>query len=101
MKIRKGDTVKILSGKDRGKSGKVVNVDLRKNKLTVEGLNVFKKHVRPRREGEKGEVVQVTRPMAIAKVMLICPSCGKATRIGFRIDDNKKIRICKKCNATI
>lgn len=99
--IKKGDTVKVINGKDRGKSGKVIKVDAKKKKLTVEGLNVFKKHVRPRQQGEKGEVVQVTRPMAIAKVMLMCPACGKAARVGFRASDGVKSRICRKCKAVI
>ncbi|MGC9046895.1 MAG: 50S ribosomal protein L24 [Minisyncoccia bacterium] len=101
MKIKKGDLVKILKGKDRGKTGKVIKVFTRDNKVTVEGLNLFKKHVRPRRQGEKGEIVQVARPLAIANVMLICPSCGKATRVGYRFENNNKVRYCKKCESKI
>ncbi|KKU90852.1 MAG: Ribosomal protein L24 [Candidatus Jorgensenbacteria bacterium GW2011_GWA1_48_11] len=101
MKIKKGDNVKILTGKDRGKSGKVVNVDFKSNKATVEGLNIFKKHVRPKRQGEKGEVVQVFRPLAVSNLMIVCPACGKATRIGYAVDKEKKTRICKKCHAPI
>lgn len=101
MKIKKGDNVKILSGKDRGKTGKVLNVDLKKNKVTVDGLNVFKKHVRPRKQDEKGEIVQVVRPMPISKVMIVCPACGKATRVGYHVENDAKVRICRRCKATI
>lgn len=101
MHIKKGETIKILSGKDRGKTGKIINVDQKAGKISVEGLNLFKKHVRPKRQGEKGETVQLSRPMNISNVMLICPSCHKATRVGFRINDKVKNRYCKKCQANI
>ncbi len=100
-KIKKGDTVKIVKGKDAGKTGKVIHVDLKTLKITVEGLNVYKKHARPRRQGEKGQIVEVARPMALANVGLICPACGKATRIGFRLDGKNKVRYCKKCEVSI
>ncbi len=101
MRIKKGDHIKILSGKDRGKTGKVIRVDGKSGLLTVEGINVFKKHVRPRRQGEKGEIVSVTRPVRAEKAALLCPSCHQATRFGIRIEGDKKSRICKKCGATI
>ncbi|MGC9610992.1 MAG: 50S ribosomal protein L24 [Minisyncoccia bacterium] len=101
MKIRKGDNVKVTSGKDRGKSGKVININMKTGRLSVEGLNLFKKHVRPKRQGEKGEVVQMPRSMSISNVMLVCPSCHKATRSGSRINGDKKTRYCKKCQAAI
>ena len=99
MKIKKGDTVKILTGKDRGKDGKVISVHPKDEKVTVEGLNVYKKHVRPRKQGEKGEVVQVTRPIRISNIGLICSHCNKVTRVGYRFDDDQKLRYCKKCNS--
>jgi len=101
MKIKKGDNVKILKGKDRGKTGKVIKVDKKANRLTVEGVNLFKKHVRPKRQGEKGEIVSVARPLSASNVMLICPSCNRATRIGFRSENEKKTRYCKKCQSAI
>ncbi|MEK7512772.1 MAG: 50S ribosomal protein L24 [Patescibacteria group bacterium] len=100
MRIKKGDTVKIIAGKDRGKTGKVQHIDRDGDRISVEGLNLFKKHVRPRRQGEKGEVVQVVRPMRISNVMLVCPSCVKPTRVGARFENDRKVRVCKKCNAT-
>lgn len=99
MRIKKGDTVKILKGKDRGKTGKVIKVDERNERLTVEGINLYKKHVRPKRQGEKGEIIEVSRPFAASKAMIICPSCGKSTRVGYRRSEGEKSRYCKKCNA--
>ena len=97
MKIKKGDTVKILTGKDKGKSGKVIRVVLKDSKVAVEGLNIYKKHVRPKRQGEKGEIVQVVRPLSVSNVMLVCSRCNKATRIGYGHDNGKKVRYCRKC----
>ena len=99
MKLKKGDQVKILSGKDRGKTGSVIKVSTLANQLTVEGLNLFKKRSRPKRRGEKGEVVLVARPMAASKVMLVCKSCKHPARVGFRLEGDRKTRYCKKCGA--
>jgi large subunit ribosomal protein L24 len=101
LKIKKGDTVRILTGKDRGKSGKVSHADPRGGRVTLENLNLFKKHVKPRKQGEKGEMVQVPRPVRISNVALVCPSCGKATRIGVRREKNVRVRFCRKCGASI
>ena len=101
MNIKKGDTVKILIGKDQGKVGKVIKVDLKSRKLIVEGANLYKKHMRPKRQGEKGEVVQLSRPMDVSNLMLVCPSCKQPTRIGFRFEENNKFRYCKKCKGLI
>lgn len=101
MKIRKNDQAKILIGKDRGKTGKVLNVFPEVNKVTVENLNLIKKHVRPRKEGEKGQRVEVPRKIDISNVMLICPRCGKTTKVGFKKTAEKKVRFCKKCQSEI
>jgi len=101
MKIHKGDTVKIITGKDRGKTGKVIKADLKSRKLIVEGVNLYKKHMRPKRQGEKGEVVQISRPMEVSNLMAVCPSCKQPTRIGFRFEENNKFRYCKKCQNRI
>jgi large subunit ribosomal protein L24 len=101
MKIHKGDTVKIISGKDRGKNGKVLKINRKKNLLIVEGLNLIKKHRRPKRQGEKGEIVTLSRPISISKVLIVCPSCNKPSRIGYRFVDIKKSRYCKKCKTNI
>jgi len=101
MKIKRGDIVKVIKGKDRGKTGKVLKVFPKKNKVLVEGVNIFKKHIKPRRQGEKGEIVEVTRPMSIANVMLVCSQCNKAIRVGFRFKDKEKVRYCRKCGQNI
>ncbi|HUT96181.1 MAG TPA: 50S ribosomal protein L24 [Candidatus Paceibacterota bacterium] len=97
MEIKLGDTVLIITGKDKGKSGKVTEVYLKDNRIIIEGLNIVKKHKKPKKEGEKGQRVQVPRPIDISNVKIICPKCKKATRIGHRILEKNKARICKKC----
>lgn len=101
MKIKKGDTVLIIKGKDRNKSGKVMKVFPKKNKIIVEGLNLIKKHVKPRRQGEKGKIIEISSPIYISKVKLICPNCNRPTRLGYKIEGENKFRICKKCQAKI
>lgn len=101
MKIKKNDIVKLLSGKDKNKTGKVINAFPKKSKISVEGLNIFKKHQRPRREGEKGEIVRVVRPIDASNAQLVCPNCKQATRIGFVFENAKKFRYCKKCQSRI
>jgi large subunit ribosomal protein L24 len=101
MKIKKGDTVLVISGKDRGRKGKVLKAFPSERKVLVEGINLRKKHQRPRREGEKGQIVQIPAPIDISNLKLICPKCGKATRVGYKIVEEKKYRICKKCGQEI
>lgn len=101
MKIKKGDQVKILAGKDRGKQGKVLRVIPKKDRVVVENINIHKKHVRPRREGEKGQIIEMSAPIHISNVALICSKCGKPTRVGFRFEEEKKVRYCKKCKKVI
>lgn len=101
MNIKKGDQVKIVTGKDRGKKGKVMQVFPDKALVVVEGLNLRVKHTRPKKEGQKGEKVQFSAPMNISNIMLICPKCNKPTRIGYRVIETKKNRICAKCKEVI
>jgi large subunit ribosomal protein L24 len=101
MKIKTGDTVLIISGKDRGKTGKVIEVFPKDQRIMAEGINVVKKHVKPKRSGEKGQKVEVPRPFNVSNVKLICPKCKTATRIGARIIEKKKYRTCKKCGQQI
>lgn len=101
MKIKKGDNVQIMVGKDSGKQGKVLRVDVGNRKITMEGLNLFKKHQRPKKQGEKGEVVSIARPVRVSNVRLVCGSCGKPTRTGYKVENEVKSRYCKKCQATI
>lgn len=99
MYFKKGDTVKIIAGKDRGKTGKIMHVDASAGKISVDGINVYKKHAKPKRQGEKGEIVMVTRPFNVSNAMFLCSSCGAATRIGIKKEGSKKVRFCKKCGA--
>ena len=101
MKIRKGDKVKIISGKDRNKTGRVLKVFPNSRKVMVEGLNLIKKHQKPRKEGEKGQIVEVARPIRKKKIKFVCPKCGQPTRIGYRLVENNKVRICKKCQSEV
>lgn len=104
MKIKKGDTVLLIAGKDRTKKGKVIQVLPKEKRIVIEGLNIIKKHVRPRRTGEKGQRVEVPRPLDISNVKLVCPKCKKTTRVGYKIiqkGGEKKVRICKKCQQEI
>lgn len=99
MKIHKLDQVLITSGKDRGKKGKVLNVFSQENKIIVEGVNMRKKNVRPKKSGEKGQIVHMPTAFSVANVALICPKCGKPSRVGYKTLDKKKYRICKKCQS--
>jgi large subunit ribosomal protein L24 len=101
MKIKTGDTILIISGKDRRKTGKISKVFPKTNKIIVEGLNIVRKHTRPRRQGEKGQVVEVPRPINASNVKIICSKCKKPTRIGYKIINKSKIRICNKCKQEI
>lgn len=101
MKIKKGDTVLILSGKDRAKHGKVLSVLPKEGRLLVEGVNMRKKHVKPKKSGEKGQVVELPGLISFSSAQLICSKCGKTTRVGYKIVENKKYRICKKCEQEI
>jgi len=99
MKLKKGDQVKIISGKDRNKTGSVLHVFPEVNKITVEGFNLYKKRSKPKQQGQKGEIVLVPRPLTVSKVMLICKSCKKSIRPGYRFDGANKVRFCRKCQA--
>jgi len=103
MVIKKNDKVLIIKGKDRNKSGKVIKVFPKDSRVMVEGLNIQKKSVRPKREGEKGQIISVAMPVMSHNVELLCSSCGKATRVGFRIAKKGHIkeRYCKKCKSTV
>lgn len=101
MKIKKGDTVKILYGKDSGKQGKVMAVDMKENKVVVDGINVFKKHIKGDGRTRTSEILTIVKPLDVSKVMLICPACGKATRVSLRREDKKVVRVCKKCGKDI
>jgi large subunit ribosomal protein L24 len=101
IKVKKGDTVKVRRGKDRGKMAKVLRVWPQEGRLMVEGLNVVTKHVRPRKEGEKAARVQISAPLRIDNVQVVCGECGKATRVGIEQREGKRTRLCKKCGVAL
>ena len=101
VKIKKGDTVLIISGKDRGRKGKVLEVFPKENHLLVEGVNLRKKHQKPKKQGEKGQIVQLPGPISVSNLKLFCPKCGKAARVGYKISGKDKVRICKKCKQEV
>jgi len=101
LKIKKGDNVKILSGNDKDKTGEVLEVIPKKNKIVVKGVNVRKKHVKPSKQGEEGGIISVECAIDSSKANVVCPKCGKATRIGYSEEKGEKIRVCKKCGAKI
>ena len=101
MKIKKNDTVKILIGKDKGKTGKVTQLFPELKKVVVENINKRYKHLRPKREGEKGQRIEFDAPIDVSNIILICKKCGKTTRIGYKISEKNKYRVCHKCKAII
>ncbi|NUM25022.1 MAG: 50S ribosomal protein L24 [Candidatus Buchananbacteria bacterium] len=102
MRIKKGDKVKVLSGKDQGKTGKVLQIFTKRGRLSVEGVNLMHKNMKPRRQGEKGQRIQFPAALPMSNVAIICPKCGKASRIGStKVGEAKKARTCKKCKEAI
>ena len=101
MKVKKGDTILVIAGKDKGKTAKILRSFPKEGRILVEGVNLKKKHVKPKSQGEKGQVVSIPAPMNVSNTMLLCPKCSKPTRIGYKIENDKKMRVCKKCGSQI
>jgi len=102
LKIRKGDRVKVLTGKDRGKEGEVMRSIPKDRKVIVGGVNIAKKHQGPTRSTQQGGIIDKDMPLPVANVALVCPSCNKATRVGYKVDGSgQKVRICRKCGGEI
>ena len=99
MKIQKRDTVKVLTGKDAGRQGNVLRVMPEEQKIVVDGINIYKRHMKGDGQKKKSAIIEITKPLNISNVMLVCPSCGKIARVGFEMKGEKKVRICKKCKA--
>ncbi len=107
MRIKRGDNIIVISGKDKGKRGKVIKVLPKEGLITAQNINLKKKHLAKKTGGKKGEKIETPRPLAVSSVMLICKNCGKPTRVGYKVfllsgdvpkgQNGKKIRICKKC----
>ena len=101
MNVKKNDTVVVLSGKDKGKQGKVLSVDPKAGKVVVEKINMVSRHQKPRKQGEEGGIIQKEAPLSACKVMAVCPKCNKATRVAHKVEGGKKVRVCKHCGAEI
>ncbi len=101
MKIKKNDLVKIVAGKDLGKEGKVTQILVSENKVVVDGINKTIKNLKSRTTQEKGKKIEYFAPVHVSNVQVICPSCKKAARIGYKIEGKDKVRICKKCKAVL
>ena len=101
MHVKKDDTVVVLSGRDKGTKGKVLSADPKSGKVIVEGVSVAKVHQKPRRQGEEGGIIKKETPIYASKVQLFCSKCDKGVRVGHKIVDGKKVRVCKKCGAEI
>ena len=100
MNVKKGDKVLVLSGKDRGAQGEVLKALPAEGKVIVEGVAMVKKHQKPTQMNQQGGIIELAAPIDVSNVMLVCPKCGKATRVGHATgDDGKKYRVCKKCGA--
>ena len=101
MNIRKDDKVVVISGKDKGKEGKVLVANPKAGKVIVEGVSVAAKHQKPRKQGEEGGIIKQETPIYACKVMVVCPKCGKATRVAHKLVEGKSVRVCKKCGADL
>lgn len=101
MKIKKGDNVMVLSGNDKGKTGEVLEVIPKTHKIIVKGVNIRKKHIKPRKQGDEGGIIPIECAIPSSKVAVVCPKCGKPTRIGYKEEKDGKVRVCKKCATVI
>jgi large subunit ribosomal protein L24 len=101
MTVKKGDNVLVITGKDKGKTGKVTEVSPKDSKVLVDGINIVTKHQKARKQDEKSQIVKKNAPIESSNVMVVCPVCGKATRVAHKEIDGKKARICKKCSASL
>lgn len=100
IKFKIGDTIKVTLGKDKGREGKIEKILVEERSAIVPAVNIYKKHVKAV-EGRKGGIYEIPRPISFAKIALICPKCKKATRIGFRLAGDQKVRVCRKCKKEV
>ena len=101
LHVKKGDTVVVLSGKDKGKQGKIITAMPSKGQVVVEDVNKVKRHTKPSMKAPQGGILDKEMPLNACKVQLICPACNKATRIGHKVVDGKNVRVCKKCGEVV
>ena len=100
LKFKIGDTVKITSGKDKGREGKIEKIDPKNRSVLIPGINIYKKHVKGM-PGQKGGIYDIPRPLSYSKLAIVCPKCSKVTRVGFKLSGDEKVRICRKCGREI
>ena len=101
MNVKKGDTVQVITGKDKGQTGKVITVIPKEGKVVVEKVNMVSRHVKARKQGDESGIIQKEAPMYASKVMLFCPKCNRGVRSGRKVEGDKKVRVCKRCGAQI
>lgn len=101
MKLRKGDEIKVTSGKDRGKTGKIEKVFPKENLLLVTGINMYKRHLKAQDPKRPAGIIDIGKPLPVERVVLVCPKCSQQTRIGFIFEEGKKVRICRKCEQEV
>jgi large subunit ribosomal protein L24 len=100
-KLKKGDEVMVVAGKDNGKKGKIEKVFSKANKVLVSGVNLYKRHLKARSQNQPSEIITITKPLPVSNVILVCPKCHQQTRVGFKIEKNNKRRTCKKCGVEL
>ena len=101
MNVKKGDTVQVITGKDKGQTGKVISVMPKEGKVVVEKVNMVSRHVKARKQGDESGIIQKEAPMYASKAMLFCPKCNRGVRSGRKVEGDKKVRVCKRCGAQI
>lgn len=101
MKLVKNDKIMVTGGKDKGREGKIKQILPAQNKVLIEGINKYKKHIKPRGQNQPGQILDRERPLWVANIALVCPKCKQPTRVGYKLSDNKKVRICRKCKEEI
>lgn len=101
MKIKVNDKVRVLAGKNKGKEGKIIQVFSAENKVVIEGVNIMKKHLKASKAGQKGQIIELAAPLAVAKVMLLCPKCNRPVRVGYKLEAGSKKRVCRLCHEFI
>lgn len=101
MKLKKGDEIKVVKGKDKGKSGKIEKVFSKENRVLILGVNQYKRHMKAKTQTQKSEIINITKPLSMANVSLICPKCHLETKVEYSMTGDKKERICKKCKQII
>ncbi len=101
MKLKKGDNVQVIKGREKGKKGPIEKVFTKDKKVLIAGLNLYKRHFKSRMQNKPSEIIEITKPLPLVNVALVCPNCKKLTRVGYKIVNKEKIRICRKCDKKI